>query len=203
MANYQVFHGRNNNGFALVATLSLMVLIVMLLVAMMSLSTIQTRSGQNGKAEAEANARLALMMAIGELQVELGPDKRISAQAEILDDIPETDDADDVVHPYYLGIWESWDTWLTDKKDSLTIQDTYKRGRDRTLFRKCLVSHPDASDIETAINGVPTNEMVVLCGEGSAGPNTANHVKDSRVSVLKDNIQTGSKKCVVTFFVRA
>jgi hypothetical protein len=126
------------SGFALIATISVMVLLVMIALAMLSLSTIELRSSRNGRAmaEAQANARMALMIAIGELQKELGPDKRISARAEILDSDPSTEEVDDVGNPHYLGVWESWDTWLTDRKGSLTIQDTYKRGRDPSLFRR-------------------------------------------------------------------
>ena len=68
-------------GFALVVTLSLMVLLTISAVGLLTLSTISLRSSAQGEAGAiaRANARLALMMAIGELQKELGPDSRISA----------------------------------------------------------------------------------------------------------------------------
>jgi Tfp pilus assembly protein PilX len=54
------------NGFALIATISVMVLLVMIALAMLSLTTIETRSarGTTHQAIAQANARLALMMAI-------------------------------------------------------------------------------------------------------------------------------------------
>jgi hypothetical protein len=69
------------NGFALVVTLSLMMLLTVIAVGLLTLSGISLRSSTQGQAAAEAgaNARLALMMAIGELQKEMGPDSRISA----------------------------------------------------------------------------------------------------------------------------
>ncbi len=98
-------HTTQKSGFALIATLSIMLLIVLLLVAMLTLSTTTTRSQADGKAQAEAqaNARLALKLAIGDLQKQMGPDQRISANGAI---VSETD----VRHPHWTGVWDSWVT---------------------------------------------------------------------------------------------
>jgi Tfp pilus assembly protein PilX len=74
---------RRPAGFALVITLSLMVLLTVIAVGLMSLSAISLRSASRGDAmaTAQANARLALMMAIGELQSKAGPDQRVTATA--------------------------------------------------------------------------------------------------------------------------
>lgn len=71
-------------GFALVVTLSLMILLTIIAVGLLTLSSISLRSSSQGQAaaEARANARMALMMAIGELQKELGPDSRISTPSD-------------------------------------------------------------------------------------------------------------------------
>ncbi len=68
-------------GFALIVTLSLMMLLTVIAVGLLSLSAVSLRTSSQGQAAAaaRANARLALMMAIGELQKEMGPDSRISA----------------------------------------------------------------------------------------------------------------------------
>ena len=75
-------------GFALVATVSMMVLLTLVAIAMLSLSTIEQRSSGGGANEADrmarANARMALMMALGELQKAAGPDQRVTATAGIL-----------------------------------------------------------------------------------------------------------------------
>jgi hypothetical protein len=75
-----------NRGFALVATVSILVLLTLVAVGLLTLSTITTRVGQHGAAQAEArsNARLALTIALGELQKTMGPDSRISARASTL-----------------------------------------------------------------------------------------------------------------------
>lgn len=92
---------RKNRGFALVATLSLMVLLAILAVGMLSLSAVTLRgSGQaNAQTEARANARVALMLAIGELQRQTGADTRVTAPASIVDE----------TYPQVLGVWRSWE----------------------------------------------------------------------------------------------
>ena len=65
-----------------------MALITLLVMALLSLSTMTRRSAVHelARAEARANARLSMTLAIGALQKEMGPDQRISANAEILSD---------------------------------------------------------------------------------------------------------------------
>ena len=74
------------SGFALVVTLSLMVLLTVVCVGLLGLSAVSLRSSSQSMAmaEAQANAKLALMLAIGELQMNMGPDQRVSARAETL-----------------------------------------------------------------------------------------------------------------------
>ena len=75
---------RRVRGFALVATLSLMVLLTIVAIGLLSLASISLRSSTSSQAGATArsNARLAMMMALGQLQREMGPDGRISAPHE-------------------------------------------------------------------------------------------------------------------------
>lgn len=90
----------HNKGFALVVTLSLMILLTIIAVGLLSLSAISLRSSSQGmaQAEAQANARLALMIAIGELQKNAGPDTRITAPADVID----------YANPPLTGVWKSW-----------------------------------------------------------------------------------------------
>lgn len=181
-------------GFALVVTLSLMVLLTVVAVGLLSLSAVSMRGASHElmTAKARNNARLALMLAIGEVQREFGPDRRISARAAILDDSPADREVTGVAHPHYLGAWNSWDTWLTDPKDGMTIQSTYKRGRDPALFRKWLVSHPAAADYQTALRADASSAMVVITGSRSTGPDAAKQVKVPRVPLLEAGRTTGN-----------
>jgi hypothetical protein len=88
------------NGFALVASLMMMVLLVILGVGLLTLSAIELRKAGNeeNQAIARANARLALLLALNQLQVELGPDQRVSAPAALVTDAKQ---------PHWTGVWSS------------------------------------------------------------------------------------------------
>jgi Tfp pilus assembly protein PilV len=78
-----------------------MVLITVLAIGMTGLAVIELRRSTQStdSAIARANARLALMQAIGQLQRTLGPDQRVSANAEILGGTPN--------QPHWTGVWRS------------------------------------------------------------------------------------------------
>jgi Tfp pilus assembly protein PilX len=90
-----------DKGFALVVTISLMVLLAVVCVGLLGLSAVSLRSTSQAQAnsEAKANARLALILAIGELQKQMGPDQRVSASGAILKDT-------NVNHPRWTGAWD-------------------------------------------------------------------------------------------------
>jgi hypothetical protein len=109
------------SGFALIATISVMVLLVMIALAMLSLSTIELRASQNGRAmaEAQANARMALMLAIGKLQLHAGSDTRITAPADIIDEYM----------PSLTGVWRSWEGTNHTLTGSMTGRPTVPEER--------------------------------------------------------------------------
>ena len=102
------------DGFALVITLALLVLLTLIAVALLTLSSISLRSSATGEAAqvARANARLALILAIGDLQKQLGPDTRVSASA---DQITAADPAVSTTpqsQRQWVGAYQSWPAGL-------------------------------------------------------------------------------------------
>ena len=73
------------NGFALVVTLTLMILLAVIALGMLSLSSVSLRTMGRADAmeRARANARMALLLALGELQKQTGPDQRVTASANM------------------------------------------------------------------------------------------------------------------------
>ena len=88
-------------GFALIVTLTLLVLLAGIAVGLLSLSSVTLRFSSQGKAqsEARANARMALILAIGELQTLTGPDQRITASAQL------ATASQPVKNPHWTGVW--------------------------------------------------------------------------------------------------
>lgn len=134
-------HKGRSGGFALVVTLSLMILLTVIAVGLLSLSAVSLRTAARGSAEAEAraNARMGLMLAIGELQKSLGRDGAITAPAAILDGNPETPAPDGVRYPHLTGVWAARREMLDETPDY---------GRDSS-FRKWLVSNAQSQQLET------------------------------------------------------
>lgn len=164
---------QTQHGFALVVTVSLMILLSLLAVGLLSLSSISLRTSTQGKAisEARANARLGLMLALGELQKQLGPDQRISASAGILG--TPGSEADDVANGHWVGVWDSWvgeNRYIADQHDSSSLVPDISDNRSES-FRKWLVSSADPNsleDLDLATGGVP-DEAIQLIGPGTIG----------------------------------
>lgn len=104
-------------GFALIASLSIMAVLVMIAVALYSMSSVATQSAKiaSARIEAQANAKVALMQAIGELQKTTGPDARITAPANLI-----APDATAIV-----GVWKSWEGLNHDPDTGQPITPDY------------------------------------------------------------------------------
>ncbi|RYD37255.1 MAG: hypothetical protein EOP85_17725, partial [Verrucomicrobiaceae bacterium] len=89
-------------GFALVATLMMLVLLAVIALGMLGLSTITLRSTSVDKAaqRARGNARLAMQLAIGDLQKLAGADNRVTATSAI--------GTESRAQKGLTGVWEGW-----------------------------------------------------------------------------------------------
>ena len=105
---------KTQHGFALVIALSLMTLVLLLVLSITTLVQVETRSAQIQlhTLKARESARLALTLAIGQLQKHASNDQRITARAELL--------GKEAIHPdarFWTGVWNTEDmdaapTWL-------------------------------------------------------------------------------------------
>jgi hypothetical protein len=156
-----------HRGFALVITLSLMVLITLLAIGMLGLSTIELRKTAQGEARAAAlaNARLGLMLALGELQSSLGDDRRISADAALLADTK---------NPGVVGTWDAWSPNLITRSGSAaTPRVDYRTPKGQSGFRGWLVSDPEPANtarldwhVSPPETGEELAELFTLDGSG-------------------------------------
>ncbi len=123
-------------GFTLVVALSLMMLLVLLAVGLLSLSAVALRSSTQGEAmvNARANARLAVMLAMNELQKAAGDDRRITVDGSFIKDAQ---------YPHAVGIWKSWSPRLADNPMAGAPDYTRKSQQ----FVTWLASGCDSSDL--------------------------------------------------------
>ncbi|MCB1130241.1 MAG: hypothetical protein KDN05_03870 [Verrucomicrobiae bacterium] len=150
---------RKTNGFALIVTISLMILLTIIAVGMLTLSAISLRTASQGDAmaTARANARVALMLALGDLQRNLGPDRAISATSGIVAENPGK--------PNLTGSWESWDY------SPLSSPNYDAEHEDR--FQSWLVSSPNPDDLKDKDFAISSwsGEKVDLVSDGALGGN--------------------------------
>jgi Tfp pilus assembly protein PilX len=99
-------------GFALIIAVTLLAFVVLLVVGLAALTKVETSISGNSvkQAQARANALVALHIALGQLQKYAGPDQRVTATAESIQD---------AANPHYTGVWftnentgETPKTWL-------------------------------------------------------------------------------------------
>jgi hypothetical protein len=155
-------HPYQPRGFALIVTLSLMILLTVIAIGLLTLSSISLRTSSQGEAmqTARANARMALVLAIGDLQKQLGPDTRISARADMLD--PDNGPL--------LGAWKSWEGTDHDGSGRPISPGNYKSEKDKRFLRWLVSGNPTTL---ATVGGLPdikaATDRVTLIGENTLG----------------------------------
>jgi hypothetical protein len=177
-----------NPGFALVITLSLMILLTVIAVGLLSLSSISLRqsAATSEMSAAMANARLSLMLAIGQLQMNVGPDTRITVAA---DQLPKsTNDGSgsgaDVSRRQWTGVY---DAWLAPSSASAADP------RPTPVFRQWLVSGntSDLTNLDFAKSSTGTTRQMV--GKGTLGTAATTGLVSVPVLEMKSGTQTTSR----------
>ena len=173
------------NGFTLIITISLLVLLTMIGIGLLSLSAVTLRNGSSNQARslAQSNARLAMMIAIGELQKSTGPDTRITASADIL-----SSDA-----PRLTGVWRSWEG-TNHESNGRPIAPNYslkkKSESDGGRFVDWLVSSaasltaPSVTDVANLVQTSAQSGTIPLLATGSLPESDTRqiHVVPSKMS---------------------
>ena len=155
---------RHPRGFALVVTLSLMILLTVIAVGLLSLSSISLRSSSQGEAmqSARANARLALMLAIGQVQQATGPDQRVTVVA---DQRPKSADGKETAaaegNRHWTGVFRSWPSTAMDRPSPEFLSWMVSGNPTAVADAKL----PDAKLPDPS----PTTDAVELVGAGTLG----------------------------------
>lgn len=112
-------------GFALLVTIVLVSFLVLILVALATFTRVETQVADNSQqlAKARQNALMGLNIAIGQLQKEAGPDRRISATLGHETQLSGSN------FRYITGIWDenarskSAKAWLVSSSETVTVVD--------------------------------------------------------------------------------
>lgn len=147
-------------------SLSLMVLLTVLAVGLLGLSSLSLSGSARDsyRAEAKANARLALSLAIAQLQKHTGPDQRITVPADQLSSGGDggQSDAAEARH-HWTGVYDSWTSTSTERPDP--------------RFLTWLVSG-DRKELENPATARTTgDEPMELVGEGTVGTSETGRVE--------------------------
>lgn len=156
---------RSPRGFALVVTLLLMIIMTVIAVGLLGLSSVELRKQSNNQASAtaRANARLGLMVALGELQKQLGDDRRVSADASIFIETK---------NPAAVGVWNGWSPNLATRSNvSTTPRVDYTAPKQQDGFRGWLVSSAEPADTRELSwhTRPPSGDLTKLFGMRDSG----------------------------------
>ena len=162
------------SGFALISVISLVVLLALVAIALLTLGNVSTRGSESDTAEAQQNAKLALTLALNELQESTGPDTRITAPA---DSFAGSTDDNDLEQSPLVGVFDSWrgedyvGKMINDGPDTATPPDYASKST--TKFRRWLISGDSSSGTaDMTVGGTPpviTGGPVTLLGDGTLG----------------------------------
>ena len=187
------------SGFALVSALLLMVLLSITAIALLGLSSITLRkaAGEGPLIEARSNARLALMMAIDQLQKNVGPDQRVTADNRILD--PTSEDGPDRGERHWINVWKTTKNdgspFIVRNSDDGGLQDTRVESNwnpaEERLTTLVSGNENKYNFHEFGTGGGQAAELVRLVGSGSIP--SSNGASPDFVNAPKVDLKSGGR----------
>ena len=145
-----------------------MMLLGLIAVGVLAIASTQNRLASYASIQMEARqqALIGLDAAIAEMQFELGPDQRVTANSSILSEGKDTPG-------HVLGVWNSWKHPLYSHEDD-GISSTYQGRARQSMFRRWLISSRDPqelTDIQSVNNLCKSmsGRRICLVGEGTLG----------------------------------
>jgi len=144
---------------------------MVLSMGMMTLSTITVRKATRDapRQEAEANARMALMIAIGKIQEHLGPDQRVSGDAPIV-----TQGKGRPANPNWVSVWRSGQEdgipWIRRNGGKGGLADSRGENRSPADDRLALLVSGNETEIKHKEDQeLGYGEYAILVGQKSLG----------------------------------
>lgn len=133
-----------HSGFALVSSLCLLTLLFLLALGLVQLSTVEKRQSHITAAHltARANARLALHIALAELQRYAGNDQVVTSRADLIDSRvhPNATADPSIKHPFYTLAFQTEPIQSTNTNEGVRLRKVKK-------FPACLVSGNECYDL--------------------------------------------------------
>jgi hypothetical protein len=162
---FAILRKERQSGFTLIVTLLCLLLFAGVAFAMLSLAAIELRASgpTNHQHAAQTNARLALMLAIGQLQQSMGSDTRVSANSALVTTAGEK---------HWTGVWNTLSPdgrpWITRDPANGSLVD--HRRETKAEVMRWLVSGGSSPE-------QPLPDPVTLVGKGSVTDPTSSGVR--------------------------
>ncbi|WP_269522659.1 hypothetical protein [Coraliomargarita parva] len=162
----------SKSGFALIIAISLMAFVLLLVVSIATFIRVESSNSLviQQRLQAEENARLSLMIALGELQKHAGPDQRVSARSDVTGDAAEA-----AGNRFWLGIWDSTQSaaapvWLVSGNEGLAATD------------------PDYVNPDIALADPAVSDQVVWMVDDGSVSQASDRVKVPRRSIVNTSL---------------
>ena len=141
------------HGFAVVIALMLMSFVLVMILSLTTLVSVETTNAarSNSHLLAQENARLGILVAIGNMQKLAGPDKRVTFRADAFEDSGTT-----LQNPYWIGVMD------VDAPTSNPEETTWLVSTDPSDAETPLTSLTASNSLRITPNSISTDDAVVV-----------------------------------------